>query len=130
MDSLDSEIEDASELLQKIFESLCAIGFSNPIIVPISASAACLFRMALRSERMTGKNRLDLKNKYHYFIDMEQDFRKLVNISYPSSIVQCMYENITVDERILSKQGVLEAIERTGVPLMEKIIENKIEGEV
>ena len=132
MDSLDNEKEDPKVFLEHIRENLSSRGFKNPIMLPISASAACLFRMVLDGKKLTRRNKLDFNMQYQYFKEMGNDFKKLSN-SYCSVVANGEYKidgTIFVDDNEFVKQDLLEATERTGIFALEKILEQKLEGEI
>lgn len=123
-DSVDIENENPIEFLAQINDNLKQIGFENIILIPISAGAACLFRMALRGEPMTKKSKLDLKKYYNYFVEMNQDFRELIKVNYLGG------DNKDVNVTDASGMNLLKAIEYTGITVLEKILEQRVKGEV
>ena len=129
MDSLDSDNEDVKKLLHDIYKQLCTMGFIKPMLVPISASAACLFRKAIKNEKMTKKEFLKFKNNYHYFMDEKQDFRKLITFSYPTKVMTDLDESVEVNGIVYDKHDLFEAIERTGIPTLEEMLNKNIEEE-
>lgn len=130
MDYLDDEKENAKLFLEDVYNNLCSLGFKRPVLVPLSASAACLFRMALDGQKLTQRNKYDIKKLYKYFMEMGNDFRKLCGYSNVTYEIEQVDGSIMVGEKKYEKCDLIEAVERTGISVLEKILEYKIEGEV
>ena len=125
MDSIDSESEDLENFINDIYDNLCEIGFNKPVILPISARAACLFRMMMKNEQMTEKDKIDFKINSKYFCEMNQDFRKFMPDCYFAA-VKMTHDICISDDGKLEKNNLLKAIEHTGIPVLERIIEEKL----
>ena len=73
---------------------------------------------------MTKKSKLDLKKYYNYFVEMNQDFRELIKVNYLGG------DNKDVNVTDASGMNLLKAIEYTGITVLEKILEQRVKGEV
>lgn len=72
-DCIDEEKEDISQIVKRYREYLEEIGFKNFEIFPMSAKAARLLKMARNcsAERLTGREKIELKAIESEFVDLE-----------------------------------------------------------
>lgn len=73
-DELDEEKEVVSDVVKRYREYLCAIGFIEPKIFPLSAKAARLLKMVKngRAENLTAREKRDLRNVESVFDNFEK----------------------------------------------------------
>jgi NACalpha-BTF3-like transcription factor len=127
-DCYDSEKENLKETVETTFIELKKLGFENPTVIPVSARAARLFKMALCEKiDFTKKEIYDFVYYIQFFTRPENNFSQLAarvigetnkSIHYLSSC-----ETDIVIEGISYKQEqITKALFNTGIPVVENIL--------
>lgn len=118
-DCIDNEKEDIFELISKYKDYLNDIGFENPKILPVSAKAARLLKMAS-------------KRKSNNFSKMEQrefalclsEFLEDYDFSSNDGVFETSDSIISIGQKEYSRNEILTALNRTGINAIEKEIES------
>lgn len=121
LDEYDLEKDDdISVTLDNLQRDLTEMGFQNPNIIPVSAYAAKLFKMALHGIPLTQKEAIDFERLYKTF------HREAYNLNHYALVKHKLHEkrsnkitNILVNENKYLNNQVYEALEKTGIPLVE-----------
>ena len=127
IDSFDVEAnDDITSCIKGVENELIDLGYVNPTIIPISANAARLFKMVMKNDNLTKKEVSDFKYLFDLFytdnFDLTQ-FTTYSNVECEHTLNEDEYEvtNMKIPHIQLQK-----ALFNTAIPLVEKIIDNKI----
>lgn len=121
MDSPDFEREDFLGFMQDTRAGLIRLGFKRPIIFPVSADAALLFRMLLNQQEFTDFESIRLASYYSYFLNgnfslAEGNLQPEENFS--ADVINFCGEDYRIE-------NLLKAIRRTGICNIEEYITEK-----
>ena len=119
IDEFDLEKEDIKETMQEIQNYLISSGINEPQIVPISALAAKLFKMALNERTLTRKELREFDEYYQLFKPKGYDLTKYALVKK----LDDQDKNIKVGENTVKKGNIIRAIENTGIAFVEELIE-------
>lgn len=123
-DELDSEKEDLSEIIAEYSKYIEEIGYKNCEVLPVSAKAARLFKMALK-----GKGEFFTESECDDFLPIFKRFEKRLNFGksiFESNDVS--EEKIVIDGETYSKQNLIKNLYKTGIKDIEKYISKNIEN--
>ena len=121
LDSLDNEKEPITVFLKHINGYLTSIGIESPFTLPLSASAARLFRMAYFGATFTKRDSQRFDAMYREFMEDSFDFRQYSD-THIDSVQKPLKGTVSVGNIVYEKANLMEAIERTGITLLEAII--------
>lgn len=122
-DSIDTEKENIFDMCRIFKDELISIGFTpDSFIIPTSAKAARLFKMALnnKADTFTGKEKKDFMSAYELLSD-NSIITPILNHDMQQYKVND--ETITIAQRSFSKQNIVRALYNTGFPNLEAILE-------
>jgi GTPase Era involved in 16S rRNA processing len=119
IDEFDLEKEDIKETMKEIQNYLINNGINEPQIVPISALAAKLFKMALNERTLTRRELREFDRYYDLFKPKGYDLTKYALVKD----LDDQDKHIKVGENTLKKGNILRAIENTGICFVEELIE-------
>lgn len=115
MDEIDQETESIEEVIENVRKYLLGIGIKNPKLIPVSAYAAKLFKLALNNKLETRKERNDFKKYYSYFDEFE--------ISKIKPIEKFKEKAVIIGKDEFSRNKILEKIHATGIIDLERTLE-------
>ena len=118
MDSPDFEREDLHGFLQDTLNDLTNLGFEKPLIFPVSAHAALLFRMILNERSLNRKESRALVSYYDYFTTDGLNLTKTnssVTEDAPNTSINFLGKNYSV-------ASLYTAIRRTGICDFEEFL--------
>lgn len=116
IDEFDLQKEDIEKTMNSIREYIEGNGIKNPMIIPISALAAKLFRQAINGEKLTRKEKREFKNYYDLFKNNTYNLNRFSYIDSKENQI------IEIDGEVFSEYNLLQAIDNTGLNLVENII--------
>lgn len=128
IDVFDNEKESLIKTIEKIKYNLSKYDFNNYDVIPISAKAARLFKMALtgKSNRFT-ENEIDsFKKMFRKFSDSWLTDPMAVNSNNFLSDKYLYDKKIEIDNKEYLLNDIQKALYNTGFINIEKIIENQI----
>lgn len=128
VDSFDHEKEDdILVFLKDIHNELVECGFKRPVVIPVSANAARLFKMGLQNQKFSKKEIFSFMSAYEMFFCGEVDLNSFSNVEVlPNTEFVTDASTIQVGDRTYSKNDIQIALRRTGVTLVESLIEKNI----
>lgn len=128
IDSFDNEKEDdIRECLKGVKKELESYNYKKPEILPVSANAARLFKMALKEEKLSKKEIYEFENLFDLFFNDNLDLNKLGNLNNTYiNTIDFGEESIHVSDKRYQKNDIAKALERTGIPLVELMIDKNI----
>lgn len=129
INKIDSFDEEEGDDIQKSVDSVCQelakIGFKNPIVIPVIAYGASLFKMALsgQADKFTRKERLDFMNLYSLCMEENLDVT-IYQRNVPVDIkVPRMEGEVSIKDKSYDKSNLIEALRRTGIYTMASLID-------
>lgn len=119
-DELDSEKEDLQVILENYRNYIEEIGFRNCEVLPVSAKAARLFKMALKgkAQNLTRREQTEFDIFYETFSELSFDAG-----IYSGSKSE---EKIKIGNREYDSKAVETALKNTGIKRIENYISSKI----
>lgn len=129
LDSFDIEKnDDIKKCLDNIKKDLIEAGYQNPLIVPIVANAARLFKMALRGETLTKKETADFTDLYELFMEENFDVTTFGNYmpDIPTEHVNKENGKIQVAGKEYSRESLVAALKRTGITFVAGLLDKQI----
>ncbi|THF77543.1 dynamin family protein [Cohnella fermenti] len=126
-DEFDEEADDdLADAMKRLAQDLQEAGIERPQLVPMSAYAAKLFRMAGAGLAMTAKETKDFASLYRLFAEDGLDLTRLALVAgaVPASSDDgaVPVERILVGGKAYEGSAILSALERTGIRLAEACI--------
>lgn len=123
-DRFDSEKENLSEIISEYSKYIEEIGFKNCEILPVSASSARLFKMALK-----GRGKFFTEDECDDFLLIFKRFKKRLN--FGKTVLESddvSEEKIVIDGETYSKQDLVQNLYKTGIKDIEKYISRNLEN--
>ena len=139
IDSFDTDkADDINVVINNVREEIEKAGFKDPMIIPISANGARLFKKALHKEEMSKKEIKDFKFLFSLFNEEEvMDLPSYCN----KDILEMSYnqgyslnedlgseELINVDGENYNKRDLLKVLDRTSINLVRSLLDKEING--
>lgn len=124
MDTCDFEDDSIEEILSNIESHLADIGFSDPVICPISAKAGLLFKQALSHTSLSSNELAELKAFIYTYEDDDYDLSPYYSTN--GNVDFCDNGFALSD---LDYQNLRRLYPRTGLPQFESILLNAIKEE-
>jgi GTPase SAR1 family protein len=127
-DSYDYEKESLKECIIQTASELLKYDVENPVVIPVSARAARLFKMALHNRASFTENEIDDFVHYlKFFSRQENDFRPLAIGVSERDRNSIKYANkktleITIEGKIYKNDAINKALFCTGIPVVENIL--------
>ena len=122
MDLIDPEREDPAELMENCRKYIAAKGIHDPVLLPISAKSALLFKKALAGAEMTEFDKEELRKSYGFF---KRGGFSLQDYMYSP---QCgdLRKTVSAAGTEYSRAQIMAALENTGLPLLERTVEEML----
>lgn len=130
--------DDLGESIRRLAADLREHGIEDAEIIPVSAYAAKLFRMALSGEPLTRKESADFRSMFELFTDERNglDLNFFANVrnrhsnasDKPREDVSTAYEveTVRVGNESYDADKIREVVERTGIPLLERLLQSEL----
>ncbi|SFC99762.1 dynamin family protein [Clostridium uliginosum] len=119
MDEFDLQKEDVMQSIKNIKSYIINNCVSNPKIIPISALAAKLFKICLSGKSFTRKELRDFNEYYELF--KPKDYN--LNLFSVTNELSDLDEYVKIGNDEFKKKNIIEALNNTGINLVEKVIE-------
>lgn len=122
MDLIDPEKEKPWELVENCKTYIQSKGIENPVLIPVSASSALIFKKVLNQEILS-----ELEEE-----DFVQYYRHFKRESYSLNDYACMpgrgngKDILVVDGINYCRAEIYAALDNTGVPFLEKVIDETL----
>lgn len=116
IDEFDLQKEDIEQTMNSIYEYIEGNGIKDATVIPISALAAKLFRQVIIGEKLTRREKRDFKNYFDLFKNNNYSLNRFAYIESQKS------RAIEIDGENFSEYDLLQAIDNTGISLVENII--------
>lgn len=127
-DSIDNEKENFSDLIFQFKKEIAKLGFDKDSnVIPVSAKAARLFKMALKgkADRFTEKEKRDFSTLFEV-LKNDDSILKICGINQNIFDEQDVSETISVGRREFSVKETRKALANTGLINLENVIEKRI----
>lgn len=127
MDVLDVEGgESIEKTYYNVEEYLKENGVKNPVVMPISARAAKIFKGVLSGRELTKKEKISFREYFWMYQEEEYSLHFLHDIPVEELLLN--YEksdgDITIAGNEYSRKEILQALVHTGVPALENYFSN------
>lgn len=122
MDLIDPEKENPEELMRNCKEYVENSGIDNPVLVPISASSALLFKKVLSGEKLSELEEENFLRDYRHFKREGYSLTDYLKIPERGDLSDI----IIVDDVRYTKAQIYAALENTGLPFLEKQIDETL----
>ncbi|MDO6993453.1 dynamin family protein [Brachyspira innocens] len=124
--------ETIEEIIDTVKKDIENVGFTSPIIIPLSADAARVFRKILKSEELTIKERGSFNTFYNIFEDDRmnlpsyyKDYKLYDNID---NSINTEEEYIIMKNNKYSTKKINDMLNKTSINLIRNIINKEING--
>lgn len=122
MDLIDPQKENPDELVKNCKKYIEDKGIQNPVIVPVSASSALLFKKVLENQELTELEEENFLRNYKHFKRESFSLQDYVNIPRRGDLT----DFVEVDGVAYTKAQIYAALENTGLPFLEKQIDETL----
>lgn len=122
MDSIDPQKENPDELVRNCKKYIEDKGFQNPVIVPVSASSALLFKKVLDNQELTELEEENFLRNYRHFKRAGFSLQDYMSIPRRGNLS----ELLEVDGATYTRAQIYAALENTGLPFLEKQIDETL----
>lgn len=119
MDEIDQEAESIEEIIENIKTYLNGIGIKDPLVVPVSAYAAKIFKLALNNKLVTRKEKNDFKKYYSYFEEFQ--------ISNLKPYKGYKDRTISIGKEEFSSNEIINRLHSTGIIDLEGTLESSLD---
>lgn len=116
MDLIDPEKENPEELIENCKNYIESKGISAPIIIPISAVSALLFKKVLQNQPLSQKEERDFIKNYRQFRRKGFSLQDYVDLLMGGTLS----ERIEIGGEIYKRAQIYAALENTGISFLEK----------
>lgn len=124
MDTCDFEDDSVDEILDNIRDHLESIGFDSPLVCPLSAKAALIFKKALSNVELSQNEKNELDAFCRKFEDDHYDLGPFYQFGGTESISS---DGTLIDEN--RSKDIYRLYSRTGMPQFESTILSLFEGD-
>jgi GTPase Era involved in 16S rRNA processing len=117
MDECDSEDDSVEDIVSNVRAHLEKIGFSNPVICPVSARAGFVLKSALHGEKLTDTESKAAQAFFHKFNDSFY-----TSLAYKERIPD---QKFTKSDEIIygiNKRQFIKSYANTGIPHLESVL--------
>lgn len=121
IDEIDFEEESIENIMLHIRSYITDAGFENPTIIPISALSAKLFKKAINGDKLTRREYQEFASSYDLFRPMDNSLSTYV---IEGGVLDTK-EEIAINGEKYIKANIEAAIENTGLPYLERYIQQK-----
>lgn len=129
IDSFDEEKgDDIQKSVDSVYQELAKIGFKNPIVIPVIAYGASLFKMALsgQADKFTRKERLDFMSLYSLCMEENLDVTTYQRNVPVDVKVPRMEGKVSIKDKSYDKSNLIEALRRTGIYTIASLIDHAL----
>lgn len=119
VDQIDEEKESIQQYVEQTRDYLLENKIDNPIIIPVSALAALLFKKVLNNDELTRNEYRAFCNYYELFSPKSYSMKAYAITDY----IENPFEDIIVRDSRYKVSDLLLAIENTGIRLLEEEIQ-------
>ena len=119
IDLLDEKYDSLEICVKEAKEYISDCGFKNIHLIPVSASAALVLKKVLNQEKLTRKERIDFTRYYDIYESKDYNMKKFSI----TEDFQNQYEDIEVAGMKIRVGDLNQAIENTGIKLIEEYIQ-------
>lgn len=116
IDEFDSQKEDIEKTMNSIYEYIEENGIKDPIVIPISALAAKLFRQVMNGNELTKREKREFQNYYDLFKGQNYSLNRFAYVSPQKG------RKIEINGYNYLEYDLLEAMSNTGITLVENTI--------
>lgn len=132
INKIDSFDEEQGDDIQKSVDSVCQelirTGFQNPVVIPVIAYGARLFKMALagQADQFTHKEQLDFKDLYRLCMENHLDVTAYQrNVSADVNVPETE-GTVSIKNQSYDKSDLVEALRRTGIYTIASLIDQAL----
>lgn len=119
MDLIDPARENPEELMLNCKHYIESKGINNPVLVPVSASSALLFKKVLLGKELSEKDEEDFLRSYKHFKRDGFSLQDYLIVPRRGNLK----DDIEVDGKNYSRAQLYAALDNTGLPFLEKQID-------
>lgn len=119
MDLIDPAKESPGDLMMNCKNYIESKGIMNPVLVPVSASSALLFKKVLLGKELSEKDEEDFLKSYKHFRREGFSLQDYMIIPRRGRLT----DELEVDGKKYSRAQLYAALENTGLPFLEKQID-------
>ena len=119
MDLIDPELENPEDLMSNCKNYIESKGIINPVLVPVSASSALLFKKVLLGKELSEKEEEDFIKSYRHFKRNGFSLQDYMSVPRRGNLSN----TIEVDGKSYTRAQLYAALENTGLPFLEKEID-------
>lgn len=133
IDCFDAESgEDVKEIVGNLITAIKEYGYDNPVVFPISANAARLFKLVLNGKEITKREKRAFQNMMDYFSGINAN---MLIEKDQSGLLEYMQKQegihsnrvIEVNDEEYTEQQIWSALYNTGVPAIEAWLDYDIQ---
>ena len=133
LDSFDIEGgDDIKECIEGVRKELASLGFPSPMILPIIANGARLFKMVLKGETLTKREILTFEDSYEFCMNESGAIFDATNPEYTgftfNDFNKSVDGEVVVGQKAYRKKDLQEALKRSGITMVTQILDNQING--
>lgn len=122
MDLIDPQKENPDELVKNCKKYIEDKGIQNPVILPVSASSALLFKKILDNQELTELEEENFLRNYRHFKRDSFSLQDYMYIPRRGNLAETVEE----DGVVYTKAQIYAALENTGLPFLEKQIDETL----
>lgn len=122
MDLIDPERESPEELMANCCEYIKGKGIENPVLIPVAASSALLFKKVLAGVELSELEEENFLRDYKHFRREGYSLQDYISISKRGDLT----ERIEVEGAVYTRAQIYAALENTGLPFLEKQIDEML----
>lgn len=122
-DLFDTEEEPLDTVMHNCVQYLKTIGFDDPTILPVSSSAALLFKKVIANDHL----RRDERSRFLMYYNMfRSDDRRRLSAFAQRAQDGDRSKTLEIDDRTFILRDLYSALENTGFPLLESVLETQM----
>ncbi len=122
MDLLDPRREEPIEFIGECQKYIVGMGIENPIIIPVSASSALLFKKVLYGKKLSEMEEEEFRKNYKYFKNEGFSLQNYLRVPDMGNL----NEIVIVDDIQYKRHQLYAALENTGIPFLERTIDETL----
>ncbi len=122
MDLIDYQKEEPGELIQNCKQYIESKGIENPILIPVSASSALIFKKVLRGDALSELEEENFVRNYRHFKNSSFSLTSFANVPEWGDL----REILEVDGEKYTRAEIRAALNNTGITQLENIIDETL----
>ena len=122
MDLIDPVTENPVELIENCREYIIDQGFENPVLIPVSSSSALIFKKVLAGIDLS---EMEEEEFYRFYRRFKREGFSLQDYSYIPQNGK-LDSTVSVDGIEYTRAQVMAALDNTGIPLLEKVVDETL----